>query len=327
MGKTRTRRKRRLGPKTARGVRHKHGRSRRGQPRHNKPRRRSSKAFVPLQCSPLHQDLRASPRSCYSEADLLELRDLWNARHADMPPLRTSDPDAIWQHLKAYYRDSCHKESCWVRKMTAGTPREKELLDAFAPSAPNSWKKNPNEWLSSLDILKVMHQYEQKYKCFDFLGPSPIDYDTRLSSGKCVWDELCHFRLQDHLARGHTKIGVIFNLDPHDKGGSHWVSLFINAKTQKIFYFDSAGEAAPPSIRRFADTVMAQGLQLRPPRRFTFDQNHPVEHQYGNTECGVYALFFLVHMLEDKVTAHYLKTHVLKDKYMERFRKVFFNEG
>jgi hypothetical protein len=31
-------------------------------------------------------------------------------------------------------------------------------------------------------------------------------------------------------------------------------------------------------------------------------------------------------MLEDKITGHYLKTHVLKDKYMEQFRKVYYNE-
>jgi hypothetical protein len=50
-----------------------------------------------------------------------------------------------------------------------------------------------------------------------------------------------------------------------------------------------------------------------------------VEHQYGDTECGIYSLFFLVHMLEDKITSHYLKTHILKDKYMEQFRKIYFN--
>jgi len=31
-------------------------------------------------------------------------------------------------------------------------------------------------------------------------------------------------------------------------------------------------------------------------------------------------------MLEDKITGHYLKTHVLKDKYMQQFRKIYYNE-
>ena len=70
---------------------------------------------------------------------------------------------------------------------------------------------------------------------------------------------------------------------------------------------------------------MEQGNNLAKPIHFKFDQNYPVEHQYKNTECGVYSIFFIVHMLEDKITGHYLKTHILKDKYMEKFRKIYFN--
>ena len=40
------------------------------------------------------------------------------------------------------------------------------MMQSFAPEAPKSWNKNPNEWLSSTDILKVMKQYEKAYRCF-----------------------------------------------------------------------------------------------------------------------------------------------------------------
>ena len=250
---------------------------------------------------------------------------MWNVRHPDRP-IKTKNTKQIWDQLKEYYATICNKESCWVRQMTKNTKLEQELLDAFAPEAPKEWKKNPNEWLSSLDIVQVMNQYEKKYKCFDFLGPSPIDYDTHKLYGECVWEELCHFNLAEHLKLNHTKIGVIFNLDPHYKGGSHWVSLFINVKNKTVFYFDSAGEPVPSQIEEFAKTVIEQGKKLPTPINFKFDQNYPVEHQYGNTECGIYSLFFVTHMLEDKINGHYLKTHVLKDKYMEKFRKVFYNQ-
>ena len=39
---------------------------------------------------------------------------------------------------------------------TKNTKMEKELLDAFAPESPKTWTKNPNEWLSSIDIMNVM---------------------------------------------------------------------------------------------------------------------------------------------------------------------------
>ncbi len=281
------------------------------------------KPFVKLNCSP---ENKKTDYTCYSDNDLYKLRDMWNARHPDRP-IKTKNTKKIWEQLKEYYATTCNKESCWVRQMTKNTKLEKELLDAFAPESPEDWKKNPNEWLSSLDILKVMNQYEKKYKCFDFLGPSPIDYDTHKLYGECVWEELCHFELADQIKKGHNKIGVIFNLDPHYKGGSHWVSLFINVKDKTIFFFDSAGESVPQQIKKFADTVIEQGKQLSPPINFKFDQNHPVEHQYGNTECGIYSIFFITHMLEDKITGHYMKTHILKDKYMENFRKIYYNQN
>ena len=56
-----------------------------------------------------------------------------------------------------------------------------------------------------------------------------------------------------------------------------------------------------------------------------FDKNYPVEHQQGNTECGMYSLFFIIHMLEDKLTTKYLKSHIFDDKYIEKFRNVYFN--
>ena len=209
--------------------------------------------------------------------------------------------------------------------MAKGTKIEKELLESFAPESPDHWKKNPNDWLSSVDINKVMKQYEKKYKCFEFMGPSPIDYDAHELFGECVWEELCHFNLEEQIKKGKTKIGVIFNTDPHYKNGSHWISLFINIKKKNIFFFDSAGDEIPKNIMKFVNNVIEQGKQLKKPIHFSFDQNYPVEHQYGNTECGIYSLFFIVHMLQDKITGHYLKTHVLKDKYMEKFRKIYYN--
>ena len=284
------------------------------------------KKFVKLNCSPKNKNNTTDDYTCYSNSDLYKLKDMWNARHPDRP-IKTKNTKQIWMLLKEYYTTICNKESCWVRQMTKNSKQEQELLDAFAPESPKEWEKNPNEWLSSIDILQVMNQYEKKYKCFDFLGPSPIDYDTHKLYEKCVWEELCHFDLDKHLQKKHNKIGVIFNLDPHYKGGSHWVSLFINIKNKTIFFFDSTGEQIPPQINKFVNTVIEQGKQLPKPINFKFDQNYPVEHQYGNTECGIYSIFFIIHMLEDKITGHYLKTNILKDEYIENFRKVYYNKN
>jgi hypothetical protein len=283
---------------------------------------KKNKKFIKLNCSPENKDKKYT---CYSDKQLIKLKNMWNARHRDAI-ITTNSPQEIWKQLKEYYSNVCNKESCWIKQTVNGTNMEKELYNAFAPKSPNEWKTNPNEWLSSVDILKVMKQYEKKYKCFEFLGPSPIDYDTHQLDGKCVWEELCNFNLANQIKNGKTKIGIVFNTDPHNKGGEHWISCFINIKKGTIFFFDSVGDKIPEQIMKFVNMVIEQGKKLPTPIDFKFDQNYPIEHQYGNTECGIYSIFFIVHLLEDKLTSHYLKTHILRDKYMEKFRKVYFNE-
>ena len=264
--------------------------------------------------------------SCYTDKSLYKLRDLWNARHPDVK-INTNNAKDIHRKLTEYLSGVCNKESCWIKQKKEFGPVSSEMSDSFAPESPDEWKKNPNEWLSSIDIMKVMKQYEKAYKCFDFIGPTPIDFDTRKMYGECVWEELCNFNLAEQIKNGKTKIGIIFNTDPHDKPGQHWISMFINIKKKHIFFFDSTGDKPTKEIMALVNRIKEQGMSLKPKIVFKFDSNEGIEHQYGNTECGIYSLFFIVHMLEDKMTEHYLKTHILKDEYMQKFRKIYFNDS
>jgi len=276
-----------------------------------------------VQCSPLSKSSNLN-KTCLSNENLFKLRDLWNSIHKDAKIL-SSDPDEIWQTLDKNMRTVCNNEMCWTTQPFVDKTSKKEINESFAPLAPKEWKKNPNEWLSSDDISRVMDQYEKAHKNFKFIGPSPIDYDEKIGFGVCVWNELCNFKLRTHINHGREKLGIIFNLDNHSGPGTHWVSLFINIKSKTIFYFDSAGQKIPNRIKHFVDTVIEQGANLPTPIEFKFDQNHPVEHQRGNTECGMYSLYFIVHMLQDHINGEYLKTHRINDKFVENFRKIYFN--
>ena len=277
-----------------------------------------------MNCSPKPKN-EINKFSCYTNKTLLKLRDLWNARHPDAK-ISSNSPKEIHKKISEMLGDVCNKESCWIKQKGEFGKIESDVADSFAPESPQEWKKNPNEWLSSIEIMNVMKQYEKAYKCFDFIGPSPIDFDTKKLYGECVWDELCNFSVENQLKNGKTKIGIIFNTDPHNKPGQHWISMFVNIKNNSIFFFDSVGDKAPPEIMKLVERIKEQGAQLNPKRLFKFDSNEGVEHQYGNTECGVYSLYFIVHMLEDKTTEHYLKTHILKDEYINKFRHIYFND-
>ena len=75
--------------------------------------------------------------------------------------------------------------------------------------------------------------------------------------------------------------------------------------------------------------VKRQGIHLKDKERieFTYDENHPQEHQMEDTECGIYSLYFIIHVLEDKHNEEYFKTHTITDKCVEKFRKIYFNES
>ncbi len=82
----------------------------------------------------------------------------------------------------------------------------------------------------------------------------------------------------------------------------------------------------PKEVSKFIELVVKQGNQLKSPIQFTVDSNAGIEHQYGDTECGMYSLFFIIHMLEDKVNENYMKTHILPDDFIQKYRYVFYNE-
>ena len=44
----------------------------------------------------------------------------------------------------------------------------------------------------------------------------------------------------------------IFNFDPSDKGGSHWIAWYIcDKREKKVYYFDSYGTGVPIELREY----------------------------------------------------------------------------
>jgi hypothetical protein len=302
--------------------------------------------FKKLTCSPLSEEYKngnpvSSHDTCLPSKEILRVKEYWN-RSNPTKKIKSTQPHAIWKEIQNNFEGVCNNDLCilnqpFIKKYDSSTNnsksvngtsggKEKNLTDYYSPKTPRVWKKNPTEWLSNIEILEKMKQYEEAYPCFEFIGPTPIDFDTILPGNHCVENEMCHFQLSTYMKKNTKKIGIIFNTDPHNKGGSHWISLFINIPKKMIFFFDSAGDEAPTEVMTFVKKVQQQGLEHSPPIHFKFDQNYPKEHQYSTTECGMYSLYFIINMLEDKLTSQYLKTHVITDQQMIDYRKKYFNE-
>jgi hypothetical protein len=283
----------------------------------------NNKTFKKLNCSPTTNG-KVNDYTCYSDSSLMKLRNYWNKRHPDHL-ITSNNSKEIWTSLKDNMSDVCDKESCWLRQKFIHNNLDKELTQyTFAPKSPTTWIKNKNEWLSSVEIEKVMKQYETAFPNFAFIGPSPIDFDTVQMYGECVWEELCKFVLNDYLKDGKTKIGIIFNTDPHYKDGSHWISLFIDVKQKYIFYFDSNGDPPPKQIKVFEERVASQGRELG--INFEITGNYPKEHQLGDTECGMYSLYFIIELLTDRKNIDFFKKSTIRDHQMELLRSDYFNK-
>lgn len=284
------------------------------------PKSRKVKNDVKDVCSPA-TPVNERKFTCYTSDSLERLRKLWNKRHPDAE-ISSTDPKEIWEALRENMSSVCEKESCWLRQNFAKHDLTKELTHyTFAPQAPKGWKKNINEWLSSIDIEKVMRQFEESYPSFAFLGPSPIDFDSMKMYGECVWEELCNFNLRSMMAKHKKKIGIVFNLDEHWKPGSHWTSMFIDVPSQQICYFDSGGEEAPVEVVKFKDRIISQGKGCG--IKFKYQQNYPVEHQMNDSECGIYCLYFISEMIKNANFKPFRGKRI-PDKEMERYRRVFF---
>jgi hypothetical protein len=281
-------------------------------------------SFTKAQCAPKKTN-EIQEFSCYSKEALFKMRDLWNKRHSDSL-IESGSPVDIWNSLKGKMENACHSEACWLKQKFMENNLNDELTSyTFAPKSPPKWKENHNTWLNSTDIEKVMKQYEHTYPCFRFIGPTPIDFDKHIYENKCVWDDLCNFEISKFIKDGVNKIGIIFNTDPHDKSGAHWISLFINLKKKFIFFFDSNGTKIPKEVKEFCNRVVSQALQLEKPIELTFDQNAPFVHQEGNTECGMYSLYLIITMINDEHNYNFFKKTKISDEAMEEMRDRYFN--
>ena len=293
----------------------------RRRPRGKQLVERPKRATRKLVCAPGNP---ASPGgSCFSERAIHTIADAWNLRHPELPKIAGTAGEKRAMLSRAM-ETHCEHERCWLAKAfgKAGIPRTLSHY-TFAPAAPRSWTNNPREWLDSHDITRVMRQYEKRYPGFVFLGPSPIDFDKRLAHGTCVWDDLCNFDLRTIARKGKRFVGFIFNLDPHNKGGSHWISMFLNIPKGYLFAYDSTGDPMPRPVNKLIKRIVSQASAMD----IDLDVKRSGRpHQLKDTECGIYAIHMITSLLAGSATpATFQKGPLLRDDEVWRLRAKYFN--
>lgn len=215
--------------------------------------------------------------------------------------------------------DKCTTQKCWTKqefvRYMESKAREEFIKHTFRPDSP----QGRFEWLGTFDINDVMAQYYTSDKGFKFFGAVPMDFaDINLEIGSADYEK--------YYKKGINKLGVVFNLDNHNQSGSHWTAMYTDLDKGNIFYFDSFGTKPEPRVR----TLMRQQARYlesigKNVNTIRVDYNK-VQHQHGNSECGVYSINFLIRMArgDDFDT---LCNNPVSDKQINKCRKVYFSKN
>jgi hypothetical protein len=206
-------------------------------------------------------------------------------------------PISLRKALEKQYNVRPGQELSFVNSLPLLESEKASLIQQYLrPQQPSKWKEDPDMWLDSTNIEAVMKQYEEAFPAFEFMGPFPIDfaapdpYNKSEGQKKCLIPEICGLKMEDALRQGTKSIGIIYNLDPHFKDGSHWVANYIDIPQHKCYYFDSYGYEPPKQIATFMKWLTTQDPKMKlmyNARRF----------QHQGSECGMYSLYFIIRML------------------------------
>jgi hypothetical protein len=246
------------------------------------------------------------------DADEIErLRELYSKTNTPIPK---GPPQQVWRQLQKAFHKRCvdGRAQCIVGELMGKA------------DAPADWKQNRYEWLSDQDIGKVERNFMKTFARYYFVGAVSIDFDLKDGLNECVVDNLCAIKLDQLAKKGYEQIGIIFNTAPHDKPGQHWVAVFCDIRPELVYprmtYYDSYSHQPEPEIKRLMNRWKQQwdgfGKHSQP-MKLTYNSTRS---QYGNSECGMFCLYFHHCCLTETPM-----NKRIPDEVVNSFRSLFFS--
>jgi len=243
-------------------------------------------------CSPSARNRKI----CYSVKSLSKIIKIWNILNPSNKIIINKNDtfNDIIINLNKHF-----KKSYWnwidILKIKAKNMNNnsiyKDLIEIerndLRPSQPIEWIKNPVEWLSNFDIIKVMKQYEKiEENHYKFLGVYSIDFGetTKIDINKII-------------KSGNIKyIGFITNLSRSYEPGTHWTSSFYildpSLPSYGGYYYDSTTGTIPLDLKPVFISIKKQ-IETIYKKRFPIKINN-IRHQKSNTECGLFSMAFQI---------------------------------
>jgi hypothetical protein len=217
------------------------------------------------------------------EKEIERLRTVYNSEHPQETPIPAGD---AWNEIRTRLHKKCK------------SGRAECILTSLLqkPRAPADWKVNPEEWLSSDDIEKLEKKFERLFANYEHIGTFPIDFDARSETGQCLVSALCSMDIEKLAKEGKTQIGIVFNTDVSTGPGEHWVAVFCDIRPElqypRFTYFDSYAQHPEKQIKKLMKRWKIKWDALRKheqPMQLTYNKTR---HQYKDSQCGTYCLYF-----------------------------------
>jgi hypothetical protein len=222
----------------------------------------------------------------FDDKEVENLRKVYNKEHTRETPIPKGNTHSVWKHIQKRLHDECDTGAaeCIINSMLS------------KPKAPQSWKSNPEEWLSSVDIDAVEKQFAALFSDYYYVGTVPIDFGKKSETGACIVDSLCSLNIEGLYNKGYRRIGIVFNTDVSTGPGQHWIALYCDIRPELVFprvtFFDSYAERPSKEVvnlmKRWKISWDATKIHFKP-MATTYNKTR---HQYDNSECGMYCLYF-----------------------------------
>jgi hypothetical protein len=269
--------------------------------------------------------------SCFNIDELKSIATDYNEKHSKNRIIISNDKEDMIKKLKDVLQKECSDQTCWPTLKFI--KNKEELQEAFKPDGP----AGQYDWLSTTEINEGMERYIDLFPEFLFIGAVPIDIEDLDQFG------VKNLNYNKLAKKGKTKIGIVYNLDEHYKSGSHWVSFYIDTANKKIFYSDSAGRPPEQRIKRLVKKLAESwyekdvGKKINLPLNSYMNESgqniieqkynikfNETQHQYGGSECGIYAMNFIIRLIRGDDFDDIHKSRIT-DKEMNQCRKIYFN--
>jgi len=267
---------------------------------------------MPNYCSPSKKP-NHKLNTCYDSTDIIQLVNAFNKYILHSPicknntcinptPINTNQNiNNLYKELTRRLKHLCRQDFCWLDLKFIKEIKDKNLRDSilyftFKPKQLATKKT----WFNTININEIMEQYQDLYQdIFKFLGAQPSDFTKII---KLNWKEI----------KNYSYIGIIFNTDPHNLPGTHWIAIFIDNNKKYLDYFDSLGQLPNKNIASF----------LKHFKNYTFTFNKKI-HQKGGSNCGAYSCYFIIQRLKGK-SFDDINKKLISDKKMTGYRNHLF---